>query len=45
VANDEVSKLLRISTVVAPGNAELLQAFALDFADFEDAVQAACAIR
>lgn len=45
VADDAVAKLLRIFTVVAPGNAELLQALALEFPDFEDAVQAACAVK
>lgn len=45
VADAAVAKLLRIFTVVAAGNPELLQALALRFSDFEDAVQAACAVK
>jgi predicted nucleic acid-binding protein len=43
VADAAVAKLLRIFSAVAAENAELLQALALGFPDFEDAVQAACA--
>lgn len=45
VADAAVGKLLRIFTVVAAENAELHQALALGFLDFEDAVQAACAVK
>jgi predicted nucleic acid-binding protein len=45
VADSAVSRLLRIFTVVAAENAELLQALGLGFPDFEDAVQAACAVK
>jgi hypothetical protein len=45
VADGAVAKLLRIFTVVAAENPELLQALALEFPDFEDAVQAACAAK
>jgi predicted nucleic acid-binding protein len=45
VADAAVATLLRIFTVVAAENAELLQALALGFPDFEDAVQAACAVK
>ena len=45
VADAAVAKLLRIFTVVAAENQELLQALALEFSDFEDAVQAACAAK
>jgi predicted nucleic acid-binding protein len=45
VADAAVGKLLRIFTVVAAENADLHQALALGFPDFEDAVQAACAVK
>jgi hypothetical protein len=45
VADAAVARLLRIFTVVAAENSELLQALALGFPDFEDAVQAACAVK
>ncbi|MDQ3555162.1 MAG: PIN domain-containing protein [Gemmatimonadota bacterium] len=45
VADAAVTRLLRIFSVVAAENAELLQALAFGFADFEDAVQAACAVK
>lgn len=45
VADAAVGKLLRIFTVVAAENAELHQALALGFPDFEDAVQVACAVK
>lgn len=45
VADAAVGKLLRIFTVVAAENAELHQALALGFTDFQDAVQAACAVK
>ena len=45
VADAAVGKLLRIFTVVAAENAELHQALALGFTDFEDAVQTACAVK
>jgi predicted nucleic acid-binding protein len=44
-ADAAVATLLRIFTVVAAENPELLQALAFGFADFEDAVQAACAAK
>jgi predicted nucleic acid-binding protein len=45
VADAAVGKLLRIFTVVGAENAELHQALALGFPDFEDAVQVACAVK
>ena len=45
VADSAVGKLLRIFTVVAAENADLQQALALGFSDFEDAVQVACAVK
>jgi hypothetical protein len=45
VADVAVGKLLRIFRVVAAENAELHQALALGFPDFEDAVQTACAMK
>jgi hypothetical protein len=45
VADAAVEKLLRIFSVVAAEKTELLPALALDFPDFEDAVQAACAVK
>lgn len=45
VADAAVGKLLRIFTVVAAENAELHHALSLGFPDFEDAVQAACAVK
>lgn len=45
VANAAVGRLLRIFTVVGAENAELHQALALGFTDFEDAVQVACAMK
>ncbi len=45
VADAAVGKLLRIFTVVAAENADLHQALALGFPDFEDAVQTACAVK
>lgn len=44
-ASAAVSKLLRIFDVVATDRADFQQALGLDFADFEDAVQAACAMK
>jgi hypothetical protein len=45
VADAAVGKLLRIFTVLTAENADLHQALALGFPDFEDAVQAACAVK
>lgn len=44
-ANATVSTLLGIFDVVAAEKADFQQALGLDFPDFEDAVQAACAIK
>ena len=45
VADAAVGTLLRIFTVVGAENSDLHQALALGFPDFEDAVQAACAVK
>jgi predicted nucleic acid-binding protein len=45
LADAAVAKLLRIFTVVAAENPEMLQTLALGFSDFEDAVQASCAVK
>jgi predicted nucleic acid-binding protein len=45
VADAAVANLLRIFTVVPAENPEMLQALALGFPDFEDALQASCAAR
>lgn len=44
-ADQAVIDLLRIVTVVPVEAADFHQALALDFSDFEDAVQAACALK
>jgi predicted nucleic acid-binding protein len=45
MADAAIEGLLRIFTVVGAENADFHRALALGFSDFEDAVQAACALK